>query len=90
MPFTLRYHPTVRTKDLPLIDPKMKARIRKAIEERLQTAPHAYGKPLRKSLKGYWKLRVSDYRIVFKIIGSEVWIVGIRHRKSVYTDIQGR
>ena len=90
MPFTLHYHPAVRFKDLPLIDKRTKERIRKAMEERLQTAPHDYGKPLRKSLKGYWKLRVGDYRVVFKIIGPEVWILGIRHRKSIYMDICDR
>ena len=87
MPFKLHYHPAVRIKDLPLIDQRTKERIRKAIEEPLQTAPHDYGKPLRKSLKGYWKLRVGDYRVVFRVIESEVWILGIRHRKSVYMDI---
>jgi len=90
MAFTLCYHPDVRFVDLPLIDSKTKARIRKAIEERLQTAPHEYGEPLRKNLKGYWKLRVGDYRVVFKVIESEVWILGIRHRKSVYTGILRR
>ncbi|MGP8154164.1 MAG: type II toxin-antitoxin system RelE family toxin [Smithella sp.] len=90
MPFTLRYHPAVSIEDLPLIDRKSKDRIRKAIEERLQTAPQEYGRPLRKSLKGYWKLRVGDYRVVFKVIDSEVWILGIKHRKSVYMDIGTR
>ena len=90
MPFTLHYHPAVRVDDLPLIDGKTKERIRKAIEERLQTAPHDYGVPLRKSLKGYRKLRVGDYRVVFKVIESEVWILGIRHRKSAYMDIGTR
>jgi hypothetical protein len=55
MDFTLCYHQDVRTEDLPLIDSRTKARIRKAIEERLKTAPHEYGEPLRKNLKGYWK-----------------------------------
>jgi mRNA interferase RelE/StbE len=90
MPFKLRYHPAVRVEDLPFIDRKTKDKIRKAIEERLQTAPHDYGEPLRKSLKGYWKLRVGDYRVVFKVIKSEVWILGIRHRKSIYRDIDAR
>jgi mRNA interferase RelE/StbE len=90
MHFTLHYHPAVRVEDLPLIDRRAKDRIRKAIEERLQRAPQDYGEPLRKSLKGYWKLRVGDYRVVFKLIESEVWILGIRHRKSVYTDIAAR
>jgi mRNA interferase RelE/StbE len=90
MSFTLRYHPAVRSDDLPLIDRKMKDRIRRAIEERLQTLPHEYGEPLRKTLKGYWKLRVGDYRVVFKIMKSEVWILGIRHRKEIYEDIDKR
>lgn len=90
MPFTLHYHPAVRLEDLPLIDHRTKGRLRKAIQERLQTAPHDYGEPLRKTLKGYWKLRVGDYRVVFKVLGSEVWILGIRHRKSVYLDIDAR
>jgi mRNA interferase RelE/StbE len=90
MSFTLRYHPAVRSDDLPLIDRKMKNRIRRAIEERLQTLPHEYGEPLRKTLKGYWKLRVGDYRVVFKIMKSEVWILGILHRKEIYKDIDKR
>jgi len=90
MSFTLRYHPAVRSDDLPLIDRKMKDRIRRAIKERLQTLPHEYGEPLRKTLKGYWKLRVGDYRVVFKIMKSEVWILGIRHRKEIYKDIDKR
>jgi hypothetical protein len=45
----------------PLIDRKSKDRTRKAIEERLLTAPQDYGEPLRKSLKDYWKLRMGDF-----------------------------
>lgn len=90
MPFSLHYHPAVREQDLPLIDRRTRDRIRKAIEERLQTAPHEYGEPLRKSLKSYWKLRVGDYRVVFKVVEFEVWVLGIRHRKSVYTDVGTR
>ena len=84
MPFTLRYHPDVKAKDLPVINAKLKDRIRNAIERRLATEPHQYGEPLRKTLRGYWKLRVGDYRVVFKIVGEEVWILGIIHRKKVY------
>ena len=90
MTFALHYHPAVRDEDLLLIDRKTKERIQRAIEDRLRTAPHEYGEPMRKSLKGYWKLRVGDYRVVFKMIKSEVRILGIRHRKSVYPDISTR
>ena len=65
-------------------------RVRTAIEHRLGTEPHQYGEPLRKTLQGYWKLRVGDYRVVFKIVGEEVWILGIIHRKKVYEAIEKR
>jgi mRNA interferase RelE/StbE len=64
--------------------------IKRAIEERLATQPEVYGKPLQRTLKGYWKLRVGEYRIVFKIFGTELRIYGIIHRKRVYRDIGKR
>ena len=90
MPFELRYHPDVRDKDLPSINKKLKIRIKKAIETRLMTEPQRYGEPLRKTLRGYWKLRVGDYRLVFKIVKKEIWILGIIHRKKVYEHISKR
>jgi mRNA interferase RelE/StbE len=88
--FELRYHPDVKSIDIPLLDEKLKTRIRNAIEKRLTTAPHLYGEPLRKTLRGYWKLRVGDYRVIFKIMKEEVWILGIIHRKKVYEAIEKR
>ena len=90
MPFEIKYHPDVKKVDILLIDLRAKNRIKKAIETRLITAPHQYGEPLRKTLKGYWKLRVGDYRVVFKIVESEVLILGIVHRKNVYEKIKKR
>lgn len=90
MPFSLKYHPEVRDIDLPLIDIKMKQRIKKAIEERLAVSPQDYGQPLRKTLKGYWKMRVGDFRIVFMVIESEIRILGIRNRKDIYRKIVNR
>jgi len=88
--FQIKYHPAVREIDLPPINMKMRERIRRAIESRLMTAPQEYGLPLRKNLGGYWKLRVGDYRIVFKIEGEIVFVLAIRHRKNIYEDVQGR
>ena len=90
MAFTVKYHPDVKNIDLPRINVKMRERIRRAIESRLMTAPQEYGLPLRKSLGGCWKLRVGDYRVVFKIGGKIVYVLGVRHRKSIYTDVTGR
>jgi len=90
VPFEIRYHPAVMDADLPLLDAKTQKRIKSAIETRLMTAPHRYGEPLRKTLKGYWKLRVGDYRIVFKIIDQVIYILGIIHRKKAYEKIGKR
>jgi mRNA interferase RelE/StbE len=88
--FELRYHPDVKTIDIPLLDERLRSRIKKAIEMRLTEAPHLYGEPLRKTLRGYWKLRVGDFRVIFKIAGKEVWILGVIHRKKVYEMIGRR
>lgn len=90
MLFKLRYHPDVKEVDIPALNVKLRRRIKQVIETRLMTAPHQYGEPLRKTLKGYWKLRVGDYRVVFKVVKNEVWILGIIHRKDVYEKIVKR
>jgi mRNA interferase RelE/StbE len=90
VPFELRYHPDVKSIDIPLLNTKLRTRVKNAIERRLTTAPHLYDEPLRKTLRGYWKLRVGDYRLVFKIVAEEVWILGIIHRKKVYEAIEKR
>lgn len=90
MKYGVEYHPEVKAKDLPVIKPDMKARIKKAIEQRLLVAPYDYGMPLRKSLKRYWKLRVGEYRVVYKIQNATVRIFCICHRKNVYEVAEGR
>ncbi|MBS0154305.1 MAG: type II toxin-antitoxin system RelE/ParE family toxin [Nitrospira sp.] len=49
-----------------------------------------YGVPLQKTLKGYWKLRVGDYRVVYKLEKDGVLILAVRHRKTVYDDMLRR
>ncbi len=88
--YILVYHEDVAKIDLPRIDEKNKSMLKRAIEERLAAQPEVYGKPLQRTLKGYWKLRVGEYRIVFKISGNEIRIYGIIHRKKVYRDIGKR
>lgn len=84
MAFTVKYYPDVLSDDISSLSLGLRERIRKAIEARLMTAPQDYGEPLRKTLKGYWKLRVGDYRIVYKIRGNVVQVLGIGHRKDIY------
>ena len=90
MAFKLIYHQDVKKIDLAKIDSKRKTIIKRAIEKRLITHPEMYSKPLQRTLKGYWKLRVGDYRIVFKISANEVHILGIIHRKEIYQQVKKR
>lgn len=90
MSFELRYHSAVADEDIPRIPQNLHFQVAGAIASRLTRAPHQYGTPLRKTLKGYWKLRVGDYRVVYKVEGEEVWVLGIQHRKTVYEDIVQR
>jgi mRNA interferase RelE/StbE len=82
--YAVSYHHLVKSEDLPKLDNTAKARIRRAIETRLMVAPEEYGEPLRRTLKGYWKLRVGDYRVVFTVEGDRIIILGIRHRRDIY------
>jgi mRNA interferase RelE/StbE len=84
VPYRLRYHPDVKEKDLPKLNRTIQRRIKTAIEQRLLTAPEKYSDPLRRTLKGYRKLRVGDYRIVLKLEGEGILNLGICHRKDIY------
>jgi len=84
VPYQLHYHPEVRDKDLSKINKNIRKRIKSAIEKRLLVAPERYSEPLRRTLKGYRKLRIGDYRIVLKLRGENILILGICHRKDVY------
>jgi len=73
--------------DLAEIPANIKGRIQKAIEMRLLIDPISYGLPLRKSLHGHRKLRVGDYRIIYRVQGKEVVILKIGHRRDVYPKV---
>jgi len=57
-PFKILYHPKVVSEDIPLLNKNIKDRIKFAIETRLLNEPLKYGLPLKRSLKGYRKMRV--------------------------------
>ncbi len=89
MGFNVIFHPDV-AKEIAALDKTVKERLKSAIRTRLTTNPSLYGKPLRATLKGYWKLRVGDYRIVFSINSNEVIVYAICHRKDVYGVVNSR
>lgn len=88
--FKIVYHPLVVSEDIPKLLTQVKRRICRAIEERLATQPDLYGKPLRRTLKGYRKLRVGDYRVIFSIDKNTVKIFAIQHRSVVYDKVSKR
>lgn len=84
MIYTVSYHPLVVKEDIPKLGVMTKKRLKGAIETKLVTRPEIFGIPLRHSTKGDRKLRVGDYRIIFRIIKKEVRIYLIEHRSVVY------
>lgn len=90
MSFFVQYHPDVKKEDIPAIPKNFLISIKTAIEERLMTDPLEYGEPLRKSLKGYRKLRVGNYRIIYFLRQKDVVILKIGHRKDVYEKVSKR
>lgn len=48
--------------------------------------PRAFGKALSANLKGYWRYRIGDYRLLVEIRDEELIIVAISiaHRSDVY------
>lgn len=82
--FEIVYQLAVTQEDIPRVSETWRNKIESAIQEKLTTHPDVYGKPLRRSFRGYRKLRVGDYRIVFRIEVMQVKIFAIAHRSVVY------
>ena len=84
MTYTIVYADSVVRRDIPALPKKQKLQIKRAIEERLTADPIGLGKPLRYSLMGCRRLRVGDWRIIYRITGRIVQIIKIGNRKEVY------
>ncbi len=86
--YTVRYLADVVKYDIPALPKTVKQTIQRAIEERLLVDPANFGNPLRYSLKGLRRLRVGDYRIVYRIEEptKTILITTIKHRKDVYQE----
>ena len=86
--YSIEYLDLVVEEDIPALPKRMRELIRRAIEERLTVEPIGLGKPLRYSFIGHRRLRVGDYRIVYRVDQTlrKVVIVGIKHRKDIYKE----
>jgi mRNA-degrading endonuclease RelE of RelBE toxin-antitoxin system len=64
----------------------IKARVL-SVFERLQKWPEVSGaKPMRKQWAGHSRIRVGDWRVIFRVVSPEVIVVRIQHRRDVYED----
>ena len=83
--YQIRYLAHVVEYDLPNIDASVRKRIFRAIEK-LSKAPEAFGEPLRHDLKGFYKFRVGDWRVIYEIRQNEmiILVIKIGHRREVY------
>ena len=87
MIWNIEYHNEVK-EDLKSIDNHDREIILKTIEKKLSFEPEKYGRPLRADLKRFWKLKIGDYRVVYKIEKAKVVViivaVGYRRDFEVY------
>ena len=90
----VRIHRLVVEKDFKKINKKDRILILKTIYKKLSVAPEKYGSLLRNPLKGYWKLKISHYRVVYRIEKNTVKVlvlkVGIRRDDEVYKEVLQR
>lgn len=75
-------------KDFRKIDKTDQLRIIKTIRKKLTTKPEEFGKPLKGELKGFWKLRIGEYRVIYEIKRDEIIVsvimIGYRRDKEAY------
>ncbi len=84
--YTIEYKKVVVKDHIPKLDKSVKEIIKLSIETKLATDPIKFGKPLQYSLKGYRRLRVGNYRVIYKInpVLHLVTVIMIKHRKDIY------
>jgi mRNA interferase RelE/StbE len=83
--YRIEYLASVVDEDIPKLTKPVRKQIKTAIEKKLASHPIEFGKPLRYSLKGARRLRVGDWRVIYKIEPPDVvLVVKIGHRREIY------
>ncbi len=86
----VKIHPLVWEEDFARLDPHTRALITKAIRTKLSTHPTEFGKPLSGPLRGYWRLRVGDYRVIYRIEQQRLVVLvikaGMRRDAEIYLE----
>jgi mRNA interferase RelE/StbE len=85
--WTLRFTETA-LKQLKKLDKRTADQITRILEERVARSanPRAYGKALTGELKGFWRYRIGDYRVICELKDRELIILAlaIGHRREIY------
>lgn len=73
-------------KQIRTIDRNSSLKIQKYLKERVSPNPTIFGKALSANLKGLWRYRIGDYRVVCDILENEliVLVVKVGHRSKIY------
>ena len=92
MKYQITYEDGVVEEDFTKLDGFNRQRIIKEIGRKLSTAPNQFGRPLRGELKGYRRLRVGNYRVIYRVDRKRmmVLVVMVIHRESEYKGVERR
>lgn len=87
----IKIHPLVIKEDFKEIPVQQQTTLLNTIQKKLSFDPRAYGRSLKGEFSGYWRLRIGDYRVVYKIVDEEIIVsvikVGIRKDDKVYREL---
>ena len=84
MRFRIIHDQRTLRKDIEKIPPANRIQIQRAITERLMVDPIGLGKPLTGDFKGLYRLRIGDWRVIYKVEGYDVIIRTIKNRRDAY------
>ncbi len=94
MKWKIKIHPLVKKEDIGSISKAQKERIKKTIKNKLGRAPKKFGKQLKGEFKLYRRLRVGDYRVVYRVYEDKILVIvikiGIRRDFEIYKDLAKR
>ena len=92
--WNVRIHKLVLSEDFASIGSVRQRIVLKAVGKKLSVDPKGYGTSLRGDLSGYWRLRVGDVRVIYRIDEKDVVVlvlkVGMRRNDEVYRQMLSR
>lgn len=82
MAYNITYKKSV-TRDLSRIDKAQARRILNRLEKDLSEKADSFP-PLKGHFAGLRKYRIGDYRVIFAIVGDDVLVLRVGHRRDIY------